>query len=131
MAVISKGITLSYKNGTSAEKVLTNLQSIPDLGGSVEALEITVLSDEAHTYTSGIKSYGDSLTFTFLYEEEQFAELNALTSSVEWKVSLPDGESFKFSGKGSCTLAGVGVNAVLTYNLAIQPESAMEFTASV
>ena len=65
MAVISKGITLSY-----GDKALTNLQEIPELGGEVEAIEITTLADSAHTYTDGIKNYGDSLAFKFLYEDE-------------------------------------------------------------
>jgi hypothetical protein len=68
MAVISKGITLSYT--TSEEKIeLTNLQEIPELGGEVEAIEITTLADAAHMYTDGIKNYGDSLAFKFLYEQ--------------------------------------------------------------
>lgn len=68
MAVISKGITLSYT--TSEEKfTLTNLQEIPELGGEVEAIEITTLADAAHMYTDGIKNYGDSLAFKFLYEQ--------------------------------------------------------------
>lgn len=76
MAVISKGITLSY-----GDTVLTNLQEIPELGGEVEAIEITTLADAAHMYTDGIKNYGDSLAFKFLYEETQFSTLNGLTES--------------------------------------------------
>ena len=74
MAVISKGIKLYV-----GEEELTNLQEIPELGGDVEAIEITTLADEAHTYTDGIKNYGDSLTFKFIYEKEQFASLRAKT----------------------------------------------------
>ena len=82
MAVISKGIKLSYKNGEAAEFVeLTNLQEIPELGGDVEAIEITTLADAAHKYTDGIKNYGDSLAFKFLYEATQFAALNGLTGA--------------------------------------------------
>ena len=76
MATISKGITLSYKNGSSSSFVdLTNLQEIPELGGDTEAIEITTLADAAHKYTEGIKNYGDSLAFTFLYENERFTTL--------------------------------------------------------
>ncbi len=120
MAVISKGITLSY-----GEKVLTNLQEIPDLGGEVEAIEITTLEDAAHTYTDGLKNYGDSLEFKFLYEEEQFTELNGLTGSQNWVVTLPDGAACSFGGTSSVRLDGVGVNAALTYTLAIKPNSEM------
>lgn len=124
MAVISKGITLSYKVD-STFTVLTNLQEIPELGVDSEAIEITVLSDAAHMYTDGIKDYGDSLSFTFLYEKEQFTTLNSLEGSQEWKVTLPDGETCTFGGTCSVKLDGVGVNAALTYTLAIKPDSEM------
>lgn len=120
MAVISKGITLSL-----GEKVLTNLQEIPELGGDAEAIEITTLADAAHMYTDGILNYGDSLAFVFLYEKEQFNELQALSGSQEWKVTLPDDSTCAFSGTCSVKLAGVGVNAALTYTLSIKPNSAM------
>lgn len=125
MAVISKGITLSYKNGGSSFTELTNLQEIPELGGDTEAIEITTLADSAHMYTDGLKNYGDSLGFKFLYEKTQFTTLNGLTASTEWKVTLPDDTSCTFSGTSSVKLDGVGVNAALTYTLAIKPNSEM------
>ena len=67
MAVISKGITLSYKKGEAFVE-LKDLQEIPELGGEVEAIEITTLADSAHMYTDGIKNHGDSLAFKFLYD---------------------------------------------------------------
>lgn len=119
-AVISKGIKLYY-----GETELTNLQEIADLGGEVEAIEITTLADEARTYTDGIKNYGDSLEFKFLYEKEQFTTLNGLTGSQQWKVELPDATTCTFGGTCSVKLDGAGVNAALTYTLAIKPNSAM------
>jgi hypothetical protein len=120
MAVISKGITLSH-----GEKLLTNLQEIPELGGEAEAIEITTLADAAHMYTDGILNYGDSLAFKFLYEKEQFTELSELDGSQSWSVALPDGTKCTFSGSCSVKLDGVGVNAPLTYTLSIKPDSAM------
>lgn len=120
MAVISKGITLSY-----GENVLENLMEIADLGGDVEAIEITTLADAAHMYTDGIKNYGDSLGFKFLYEKEQFTTLNGLTESQTWKVTLPDGATCSFGGTCSVKLDAVGVNAALTYTLSIKPNSEM------
>lgn len=124
MAVISKDITLSYKNGEAFVE-LTNLQEIPDLGGDVEAIEITTLADAAHTYTDGLINYGDSLAFKFLYEGTQFEALNALSGSQEWKVALPDGASCTFGGSCSVKLDGVGINAALTYTLSVKPNSQM------
>lgn len=123
MAVISKGITLSYKD--SDWQALTNLQEIPELGGDTESIEITVLSDSAHTYTDGIKNYGDNLAFKFLYEKEQFGTLSQLEGVKEWKVTLPDNSSCTFSGSASVKLDSVGVNAALTYTLSVKPSSEM------
>ena len=120
MAVISKGITLAY-----GENELTNMMEIPELGGDTEAIEITTLADAAHMYVDGIKNYGDSLTFKFLYEETQFSTLNGLTESQQWKVSLPDGATCSFGGTCSVKLDGVGVNAALTYTLNIKPNTEM------
>jgi len=120
MAVISKGISLFH-----GEKELTNLQEIPDLGGEAEAIEITTLADAAHMYTDGILNYGDSLAFKFLYEKAQFVELTALEGSQSWKVTLPDDTNCSFTGTCSVKLDSVGVNAALTYTLAIKPDSEM------
>lgn len=120
MATISKGISLFH-----GETELTNLQEIPDLGGDTDAVEITTLADAAHMYTDGIKNYGDSLAFKFLYEKAQFTTLNGLDGSESWKVKLPDGATCSFTGTGSVKLDGVGVNSALTYTLSIKPDSDM------
>lgn len=125
MAVISKGITLSYKTGDGSYVELDNLMEIPALGGTSESIEITTLADAAHMYTDGILNFGDSLNFKFLYEKEQFTTLNGLTGSNGWMVSLPDGMTCAFTGTCSAGLEGVGVNAALTYTLAIKPDSKM------
>lgn len=125
MAVISRGIKLSYKASGGTFTDLTNLQEIPELGGETEAIEITTLEDVAHMYTDGIKNYGDSLAFKFLYDEAQFNTLNGLTGTQEWKVTLPDNAACTFSGTCSVKLDGVGVNAALTYSLSVRPSSEM------
>ena len=126
MAVISKGIKLSYKNGGGSSYTdLTNLQEIPELGGDSEAIEITTLADAAHMYTDGILNYGDSLAFKFLYDKTQFETLQGLSGSINWQVTLPDSTTCAFTGTSSVKLDGVGVNAALTYTLSIKPNSAM------
>lgn len=126
MATISKGIKLSYKAASESQYTeLTNLQEIPDLGGEAEAIEITTLADAAHMYTDGILNYGDSLAFKFLYDKTQFTTLTGLTGSNSWQVELPDGATCTFTGTSSVKLDSVGVNAALTYELSIKPNSAM------
>lgn len=132
MAVISKGVKLSYRVGSSPETYtdLTNLQEFPDLGGTAETIEITTLDDTARMYTKGLLSYGDTLAFVFLYDKTQFETLNGLEGSIYWKVTLPDGMECTFTGESSVALTGQGVAAALTYTLNIQPDSEMEFADS-
>lgn len=126
MATISKGIKLSYKAAEGSEFIeLTNLQEIPELGGETEAIDITTLDDGAYMYMDGLKNYGDSLEFKFLYEKAQFTTLEGLEGSIEWQVSLPDDTTCTFGGTCSVRFEGVGVNAALTYLLAIKPNSEM------
>jgi len=132
MAYITKGIKLSYKSGgASTYTDLTNLQDIPDLGGDVDSIEITTLNDDAHIYMNGLKDYGDSLDFKFIYDTTQFTTLKALTGSIEWKVTLPDGVSggnataITFSGEPNVKLNGGTYNEAMTYTLSIKPNSAM------
>lgn len=120
MATISKGITIKV-----GDNVLTNLQEIPELGGTRESIEITTLGDDAHMYTDGILNYGDNIAFKFLYEKEQFTTLNGLSGTQNIVVTLPDSSTCTFSGTSSVKLDGVGINAPLTYTLNVKPNSAM------
>ena len=122
--ISSIGTKLFYKNGGDFVEVL-HLQEIPDLGGDTESIEVTTLSDVAHIYIDGLKNYGDSLAFKFLYETTQFEAVNALSGSQDWKVSLPDGAACTFSGTCSTKLDGIGINNALTYTLSIKPNSEM------
>jgi len=125
---LSMGIKLSYKAGsTSSYTDLTNLQEIPDIGGSADSVEVTTLEDAAHMYINGLKDYGDSLDFTFLYDKTQFTTLNGLSGTVNWKVTLPGtgGATATFDGEPSVSLNGVGVNDAITYTLSIKPNSAI------
>ena len=120
MATISKGITIKV-----GDNLLTNLQEIPELGGTRESVEITTLGDDAHMYTDGILNYGDNISFKFLYEKEQFTTLNGLKGTQTIVVTLPDSSTCTFSGTSSVKLDGVGINAPLTYTLNVKPNSAM------
>ena len=126
---LTKGIKLSYKASSSSSSYtdLTNLQEIPDLGGSADSVEVTTLDDAAHMYINGLKDYGDSLDFTFLYVKAQFDTLNGLSGENDWKVTLPGtgAGACTFKGEPSVRLNGVGVNDALTYTLSIKPTTAL------
>ena len=127
---LSKGITLSYKaSGGSSFTDLTDLQEIPDIGGSADSVEVTTLDDSAHMYINGLLDYGDSIDFTFLYTKTQFTTLSGLTGTQTWKVTLPgtSGLTATFDGEASVKLNGVGVNDAITYTLSVKPSSGITF----
>ena len=132
MAILSKGITLSYKTGSAGEyTVLTNLQEIPDLGNNApDKIDITVLSDNAKKSMAGLQDSSQDLAFKFLYEDAQFSALAALDSktSISWKVALPDDYgTATFTGTPSVKLSGAGVNAALSYVLTVSVDSLITF----
>lgn len=130
VGTLSKGIKLSYKaTGGSSFTDLTDLQEIPDIGGSADSVETTTLEDDAHTYINGLLDYGDSLDFKFLYSKTQFTTLNGLSGTQTWKITLPgaNGLTATFDGQASVKLDAVGVNDAITYTLSVKPSSAFSF----
>ena len=103
------------------EQKVSGLTDIPDMGATPEKLDVTTLSDPSRKYIEGIKDYGD-LEFTFIYEsgdDGNYAQLNKLEGEQSCKVKFPDGSTFTFKGEISLRIVGVGVNAVITFVMAV------------
>ena len=106
---------------TVDSKEIKGLTDIPDMGATPEKLDVTTLSDPSRKYIEGIKDYGD-LEFTFIYESGEdgnYAQLNALEGEQSCEVRFPDGSTFTFKGEISLRIVGVGVNAVITFVMAV------------
>jgi hypothetical protein len=102
-------------------KNVSGLTDIPDMGATPEKLDVTTLADASRQYIEGIKDYGD-LEFTFIYEsgaEGNYAQLNGLEGQQDCVVTFPDGSKFSFKGEVSLRIVGVGVNAVITFVMAV------------
>jgi hypothetical protein len=128
MAILTKGISLSYKLASGEYIELTNLHEIPEIGnGAPEKVEVTTLADSAKTYIAGLSDSGQDLAFKFLYEKEQFETLIGITESCSWKVSMPDGISATFDGTPSVKFDGASPNNAITYTLNVIVESMIEF----
>ena len=125
--ILSKGITLGYK-ATSAGSTYTNipnLQECPQLGGSAEKVDVTVLTDGNYKYINGIKDFGD-LAFKFLYdnsgEQSNYRIVRGLEEAgkvVDWEVSFPDGTKFHFSGEVATQIESASVNSALAFTATI------------
>jgi hypothetical protein len=121
--ILSKGITLNSYTvpvDVDVDVPIADLQEIPDLGASIEKVEVTVLADGSKKYIQGIKEYSD-LEFIFLYDNgvngcyrtiKDFEDVGLVTL---WKVIFPDTTEFKFSASVSTVIAGASVGDALTF----------------
>lgn len=140
--ILSKGIKLSYATGTGSSKTwteLTGLQSIPDIGGPADKVDVTTLADGNYCYINGIKDFGD-LEFGFLYDNSGSTSnyrlirgLEEAGNVVEFKLEFPDvpatsgtvGTTFEFSGEVSTTIDGQEVNSAITFKMNVTLNSSI------
>ena len=128
--ILTKGITLSYKQGEAGEyTVLENLMSIPEIGNGVpEKIDVTVLTDNVKKSIAGLGDSAQDLAFQFLYEKTQFETLIGLNGvSCDWRVSMPDGVTADFKAAGGTRFDSAAPNAALTYTLNLVVESEITF----
>lgn len=125
--ILTKDMSLAYGNEGS-KKVLTNLMEIPEIGNNApEKIDVTVLTDDVKKSISGLGDSAQDLGFKFLYEEEQFTELAALTGTQSWEVSIPGGKKATFTGTPSVKLGSAAPNGAITYTLNVSVESKIVF----
>lgn len=132
--ILTKGIKLSYKKQGSAYEEILNLQECPDLGGTAEKVDVTVLADGNKKYINGVKDFGD-LAFKFLYDNSGATSnyrivrgLEEAGSVVDWKVTFPDNTEFAFSGEVTTSIDGASVNNAITFTANITLNSDIAVT---
>lgn len=131
MAILSKGITLSYSEGNEFI-ALTNLQEIPELGNSArsrEKIDVTTLADDEKKSIDGLLEEAETqeLAFKFVHDKTQFTTLAGMSGDVDWKIAFPDGLEATFTGIPFVKVDGLGVSAAMTYTLTITNVSEIEF----
>ena len=122
--VLTKGIELGYKTSGAGETYtkVAGLQSIPDIGGAPEQIDITTFDDTMMHYMNGLKDVG-SMEFTFLYDKQDNASSNFQTlcgledagNVVSWEIKLLTGTKLQWDGEVAVTLSGAGVNEPLHF----------------
>ena len=127
--------TFLMKKGTTSYEKLVDIKDYPDIGGSVEQIETTTLTDSMQTYIEGIQS-SEAMEFTINYDLETYETLLALkgveTEYAVWfggtesnGVVTPTGSEGKFNFKGYLTprVVGKGVNEVREAIVSITPST--------
>ena len=127
--------TFLMKKGTGTYEKLVDIKDYPDIGGSVEQIETTTLTDSMQTYIEGIQS-SEAMEFTINYDLDTYETLLALkgveTEYAVWfggtesnGVVTPTGSEGKFNFKGYLTprVVGKGVNEVREAIVSITPSS--------
>jgi hypothetical protein len=122
--VLSKGIVFSSKVLT-VETPITNLLEVPELGGKVDKVEVTTLSDSSKKFIPGIKDYGD-LEFKFLYDNSSATSnyrvlkaMEVVGGAKDFTIKFPDNTAFAFSGSVMTTINSAKVGDALTFSVSI------------
>ena len=129
MAQISKGVSVKYKIGSTGEKVIPDLTSIPSLGSAPSTQDATTLSDSMKVYVEGLMDLGGALSFGALFTPALFEaveEMNQATEIITYTIEFPAPLSKKVSFTGTCAPIApdeVSVDGVLTASVNITPTS--------
>lgn len=127
MALLTKGATLKLGN-----TVVKGVKSMGEIAETTNKIEVTTLADGAQKYINGIKSYGDAISFTCVYEKTEFLAVRAMQTDATQKVEIKyaDGLTIKFDAYVSVALGGVEVDAAHEFTIELTPASAIEISAA-
>lgn len=115
MALSSYNTTLTIGSKTYA------IKDFPSILGQRSALETTTLSDDAQTFIPGIRQQSESFPFLANYDATVYAEINALTTEQECKLTFGDGSSYTWNGMASVSINEGSVDAVLEMTISVVP----------
>lgn len=113
---------------------LTNLKSIPQLGGDPEKIDVTNLSDTSRRYIPGVEDPGD-MVFGFFYDSGDSSAfwtlqtLKAAGTTESFKITLGDGTTVTFDAiVGSVRTNAMEVNGAVEYEVVLMPQGELTWT---
>lgn len=118
-----------------------DIKDYPDVGGSVEALDATSLTNWARVYIEGIEETESQMSFTCNYDLATYQTVKALEGSERhWAIWFggtksgstvtPTGSAGKFTFDGylHAHILGKGVNEVMEFQIDIIPSTEIVLT---
>lgn len=128
--LLSKDTKLGMKSTGTTYEDLAGLQSVPEIGGDPEQVDVTTLADATKKYITGIQDM-DSLEFTFLYDNAIFKKLKSIQTSgkeVDFQITYPDGSTCTFKGGITVKMGGAEVNGAFQFTLSVTVSDGPDFT---
>ena len=122
MPLLTKGATLKL-NST----LVNGVKSMGEISETTNKIEVTTLADEAQKFINGIKSYGDAISFTCVYDKAQYLKVRAMQNNAEHAVEIKyaDGLTITFKAYVATTLSGVEVDSAHEFTIELTPASAI------
>lgn len=136
--MLANGATLGYRTAASGEYTdLPGLKTIPDMGGNLERVNNTALTDAIQQYEIGIPDSGD-MEYTFRYVNTSATDsyrvlrgLQAAKTLTYFKETDIDGTAYTYSGYCSVVRNGGGVNDAIEFTLQVALQSDISVTDPV
>ena len=123
--MLSKDTTLEYKvSGAPAYVLAAGLVSVPPMSGEKTMIEVTTLSDSIIRNINGLRDAGD-ISMQFIYDNTANSVYRKLRvagdadQQGEFRITLPDGTKFEFTGQPDVTIDEIGVNDRITFTCKI------------
>lgn len=122
MALLTKGATLKLDS-----TLVKGVKSMGEITETTNKIEVTTLADESQKFINGIKSYGDEISFTCVYDKEEYLKVRAMQDDAEHDVEIKyaDGLTITFKAYVATTLSGVEVDAAHEFTIGLTPASAI------
>lgn len=122
MALLTKGATLKLDS-----TLVNGVKSMGEITEVTNKIEVTTLSDSAQKFINGIKSYGDAISFTCVYDKAEYLKVRAMQNDAEHAVEIKyaDGLTITFQAYVATTLSGVEVDSAHEYTIELTPASAI------
>ena len=125
MALLTKGAQLKLDT-----TIIQGVKSMGEISETTNKIEVTTLADEAQKFINGIKSYGDEISFTCVYDKAEYLKVRAMQNDAQHAVEIKyaDGLTITFQAYVSTTLSGVEVDAAHEFTIGLTPASAISIT---
>ena len=126
--LIANKTKMFYKSeGASDFAELEYLMEVPEMGGTPEKIDVTVLSDDVKKFIHGIKDMGEP-AFKFLYDntnaDSNYRILKGLDEEiVDFKIVYPDETGHKFKAIPTVKMDAGTINGVLTFTCSMTMQS--------